>query len=151
MCKLRKEICNRLSTRWKSVTLPFDILIRISKYSQIYQIPKFIPTTAADCPTSLSSAPRKFSPHSHTQECFMGLHSLIQRGWQGRFPQVDAGYTHTSSVQDKASFPCMFLSAINSSIIDNSSLSHWQQLPSIFQAIVAIHCSWSADFPFLLH
>ena len=44
----------------------------------------------------------------------------------GRLSQVDDGYSHASSVQDKASFPCMFLSARNSTIIDNSSLNQWQ-------------------------
>ena len=60
------------------------------------------------------------------KECFMGLHSLIQRGQCSRFPQVEAGYTHASIVQDKTSFPCMFLSARNSTIIDNSLLNQWQ-------------------------
>ena len=48
----------------------------------------------------------------------MGLHSLMQRSRWGRFPQVDAGYSHASSVQDNASIPCMFLSARNSTIVD---------------------------------
>ena len=58
--------------------------------------------------------------------CFMGLHSLMQMGRWGRFSQVDAGYSHASCAHDNASFPCMFLSARNSTIIDNKSLNHWQ-------------------------
>jgi len=65
MSKLHKKLCNRLSTTWKTFTLPYDVLIRISKYSQIYQNPKFIPTTTADCPTSQSSATHTQSTFSH--------------------------------------------------------------------------------------
>ena len=66
----------------------------------------------------------------------MGLHSLKPRSRSGRFPQVDAGYSHASSAHDNASFPRMFLSARNSTIIDNNSLNQWQcyflpMLPSL--------------------
>jgi len=59
----------------------------------------------------------------------MGLHSLMQRSRWGRFPQVDAGYSHASSAHDNTSFPCMFLSARNFTIIDNNSFNQWQSYP----------------------
>ena len=65
--KLSKELCSRLSTRWKIFTLPYDVFITISKYSQIYQTPKFIPTTRGHCPTSLPSATHTQSTSSHLQ------------------------------------------------------------------------------------
>ena len=55
MNDLSKKLCNSLSTRWKTFTILHDVLIRFSKYSQIYQTPKFICTTTVNCPTSLSS------------------------------------------------------------------------------------------------
>ena len=55
----------------------------------------------------------------------MGLHSLMQRGRWGRFGQADAGYSHVSSTQDNT-FPCTFLSARNSTIMDINSINQWQ-------------------------
>jgi len=56
----------------------------------------------------------------------MGLHSLMQSSWWGRFPQVDAGYSHASSAHHNASFPRTFLSARNSNFMDNNSINQWQ-------------------------
>ena len=56
----------------------------------------------------------------------MGLQSLMQSSRWGRFHQVDTGYSYASNDHDKASFPCTFLSARNTTIMDKNSINQWQ-------------------------
>ena len=64
--------------------------------------------------------------HYYTQIFLYGPTQPHAKQSVGQIPSGGRWYSHASSAHDKASFPCTFLSARNSCIMDNNSINQWQ-------------------------